>query len=153
MDDKQVGWGFVGLQAVLLLAVIFGPSGNDWGQPGWLRVITLIIQVLGFAVVVAGASGLGSSLTPTPVPVDAGSLKTGGLYGLMRHPIYTGVMLIVVGSVLGSGSIARAVIGVITIAFFNVKARWEEGKLVERYPECPAYASVVPRFIPNPTKL
>lgn len=153
MDDRQIGWGFVGLQVVLLLAVIFGPAGDDWGQPSWFRVITLIVRVLGFAVLVAGALGLGSSLTPTPVPIEAGSLKTGGLYGLMRHPIYTGVMLIVIGSVMGSSSFVRLVLGVATVVFFNVKARWEERKLIEHYPEYPAYAAVVPRFIPNPTKL
>ncbi len=152
MNDGQIGWGFVGVQIVLLLAVIFGPAGDDWSQPGWLRILTLAVRVIGFAILVAGALGLGSSLTPTPVPVDTGSLKTGGLYGLMRHPIYTGVMLIVIGSVMGSSSFIRAAFGAVTIVFFNVKARWEERKLIEHYPEYPAYASVVPRFIPNPTK-
>jgi len=150
MDDRQIGWLFVGIQIVLLAGVLFLPSSDDWGRPGWLSVIIWILRIVGVVLLIGGFFGLGSSLTPTPMPVDTGELKTGGLYGFVRHPIYTGVMLIVAASALLSGSYLRAALGVLLVGFFNVKARWEEVRLAQRYPEYAAYASVVPRFIPRP---
>lgn len=44
----------------------------------------------GAAVSAAGLSGLGKSLSPWSTPVMENELKTDGIFGLMRHPIYTG---------------------------------------------------------------
>jgi protein-S-isoprenylcysteine O-methyltransferase Ste14 len=149
MNESQKGWAFVGAQFVLLALVILLPTGDDWGRPGWLRGISLIINVAGLVLFVFGVKGLGRSLTATPVPLEGGRLQTAGLYGLMRHPIYTSVIVIIVGISIGSGSILRAAIAVATIVFFNVKARWEERRLAQRYPDYRSYASVVPRFVPR----
>jgi len=67
----------------------------------------------------------------------------------MRHPIYTGVLTIVAGIVLRSGSVIQALVGVATVAFFTVKAKWEEGQLRERYADYDSYAAEVPRFLPR----
>lgn len=149
MDDRRTGWAFVGVQVILLALVILLPGGDDWTRPGWLRAAALAMNICGFVLLVAGTLGLGRSLTPNPVPLADGRLQTGGLYAFVRHPIYTGVMAIVVGVCLGSGSIVRAILGVTTILFFNVKARWEESRLARHYPEYRAYAAVVPRFLPR----
>jgi len=93
---------------------------------------------------------LGAALTPTPVPTERGTLITGGLYTFVRHPIYTGVLIIVVGLVIRSGSLLTLLVGVATVWFFNAKAAWEEARLAERYPDYPAYAAVTPRFVPRP---
>ncbi len=150
MNDQQTGWLFVAVQILLLGGVLFLPGSDDWNNSGALELISWFLRVAGLIILVAGVFGLGASLTPTPVPVDTGELKTGGLYGLMRHPIYTGVILIVAASAITSGSFVRAFIAILTVVFFNIKARWEEVRLTRRYPEYPAYASVVPRFIPRP---
>ena len=92
---------------------------------------------------------LGRSLTPTPVPVNYGALKTGGLYRFVRHPIYTGVLAIVVGLTLRSGSWISLVVAAVTVVFFTVKARWEEGQLMERYSGYAVYAAQTPRYVPG----
>ena len=94
--------------------------------------------------------GLGSALTPSPVPNQAGELQTDGLYGLVRHPVYSGIILAVLGAALRSGSPLTVVLVVAMIAFFSFKARWEERRLVERYPSYAAYAARTPRLVPWP---
>ncbi len=149
MSESLKGWLWVGTQFVLLGLVILLPAGDDWSRPGWLRAIGLLINVSGLALFVLAVKGLGPSLTATPVPLERGQLQTGGLYAIVRHPIYTAVILIIAGISIGSGSIVRAAIGAATVVFFNAKARWEEQRLTQRYPEYRSYAAAVPRFVPR----
>ena len=150
MSDRFIGWTFVAIQVALLGALIFLPGSDDWPTPQWLRTMGTIVNVLGFALLIVGGLGLGSSLTPTPVPREAGQLTTGGLYRFVRHPIYTGVLMIVVALVVSSGSWVHLVIGVVTVVFFSVKARWEEQRLRLEYPDYDVYASSTGRFVPIP---
>jgi protein-S-isoprenylcysteine O-methyltransferase Ste14 len=148
MSDRTIGWAFVGVQIVLLGALILLPGGNDWATPRWLHQVGTVVNVAGLALVVVAGLGLGSALTPTPVPRQAGKLSTGGLYRIARHPIYSGVLLIVLALAVPSGSWVHAVIGAITFGFFVVKARWEERRLAVQYPDYAAYASKTARFFP-----
>ncbi len=149
MSERRIGWGFVALQIVLLVALVVLPSRSDWPVAGWLRAASTGAVVVGLAGIVLASIFLGRALTPTPVPNGAGTLTTTGLYAWVRHPIYTGVLLIVVGLVVGSGSLVTLAVGALTIVFFHVKARWEEQRLTEAYPDYPAYAARTPRFVPR----
>lgn len=44
----------------------------------------------GIGVCAAGLKGLGKSLSPWPAPIEDNELNTEGIYGMMRHPMYTG---------------------------------------------------------------
>jgi protein-S-isoprenylcysteine O-methyltransferase Ste14 len=147
-----VGWSWVALQAILLVLLVLLPRRSDWPTPSWLVTAGFGLIVVGLGVIAAAALGLGRSLTPTPVPVGYGKLTTTGLYRLVRHPIYSGVLAIVVGLGIRSGSVISGAVAVATVIFFNRKAAWEEARLAEHYPEYPAYAAVTPRFIPRPRR-
>lgn len=149
LNDRAVGWAFVGVQIVLLGALIFLPGGDDWPTPVWLHRVGTAVNVAGLVLVVVAALGLGTSLTPTPVPKGRARLTTGGLYRFVRHPIYTGVLMIVIGLVVTSGSWVHLAIGAVTIVFFTAKARWEEARLAIAYPGYADYAATTPRFFPG----
>lgn len=149
---SMIGWMFVGVQAVLLVTLVLLPTGDRWPTPAALIVFGGVLIGLGLVGVAIAALRLGPSLTPTPVPTEAGALVTGGLYRFVRHPIYTGVLLIVAGLIIRSGSLLTLIVGLVTIWFFNVKAQWEEAQLSERYPDYQTYAAVTPRFIPRLTR-
>ena len=104
----------------------------------------------GIGLVAVAALRLGPALTPTPVPNERGQLTTDGLYGLVRHPIYTGVLAAVAGVTIRSGNVLVLLVAAVTVAFFTVKARWEEDRLREHYPGYDAYAAATPRFVPRP---
>jgi len=150
MSDRVVGWTFVGVQAVLLVTLILLPGGDDFSVPGWLRALANIVFAAGCVIAVVAGVSLGRSLTATPVPSASGELRSDGLYRWSRHPIYAGVILIVVAIAVRSGSFAVVAVAVVTIGFFGVKARWEERRLAARYPAYPAYAARTARFMPHP---
>lgn len=148
MSNQVRGWLFVGIQVCLLLTIVLLPSADHWPTPTWLQALASVLFFAGVGLGIAAALGLGSSLTPTPVPTHRGVLKTGGLYRFMRHPIYTAVLLLVVAMTVRSGNLVTLIIGVGTMVFFNVKARWEEQRLRETYPDYRDYAATTPRFLP-----
>ena len=152
MSPRIIGWIFVAVQILLLGALILLPAGDDFDIPDWIDVAADVGFWIGIALAVLAAVALGRSLTATPLPNAAGSLRTDGLYRFVRHPIYTGVIVIVVSLSVRSGSWITVAVGVVTLLFFRVKVGWEEQRLRERYPDYDRYAAVTPRFVPRPRR-
>jgi len=150
VSRNLTGWTLVIVQALLLLGLLVLPGREDWPTPSWLHNFTSILVAAGVVIVIVAAVNLGWSLTPSPVPSSSGSLRTTGLFRFVRHPIYTGVLLIIVGLVTASGSLLSLGLGVVAIIFFVFKARWEEAMLSERFDAYQAFAQTTPRFIPRP---
>ncbi len=149
MQEKNAGALFVVAQVVLLVALALLPGGGDWPTPLWLRWTGLAIGSGGILLVLVAASKLGSTFTPTPVPLERGELATTGLYGLVRHPIYSGVLLAVLGLTLPSGSWTTLTVALLTFGFFCWKASWEEARLRAKFPGYGEYADRTPRFVPG----
>lgn len=149
MTQRTVGWWFVAAQAALLVALVVIPTANHWSRPTWLLIVSGVLTVGGLGIVVLASTHLGSALTPTPEPNASGSLRTEGLYAVVRHPIYSGVLVIVIGLVVRSGSSVTLVVGLVTVGFFNAKAGWEERRLAQRYDGYRDYAAATPRFVPR----
>lgn len=154
MSRQATGWVFVGVQFVLLivLAALSARPGDAWPTPAPLLTLSALCTLGGLVVIVVAALQLGRSLTATPVPNTRNELSDTGLYGMVRHPIYSGVLLVVVGLAIRSASWVTAAVAVVTIVFFSIKARWEEQQLAERHPEYLAYCERVPRFVPRPAR-
>lgn len=146
--DTVEAWAFVIVQAVLLVAILVLPTGDAWQTPAWLVRAAEILQWLGIAILVVAFVNLGRSLTPLPTPVPHGELRTGGLYRLVRHPIYTGVLALAIGAAIRSANVAIAGAAALLTLLFMAKARWEERRLAERYAGYAEYAASTPRFVP-----
>jgi protein-S-isoprenylcysteine O-methyltransferase Ste14 len=144
-----MGWAFVVGQVVLLVTLVVLPSGDTWPTGTAVRTIGQVLLIAGFAVMITASLRLGTGLTPTPVPSERGHLVTGGLYRYVRHPIYTGVILIVIGLTVRSGSVVTLAVAVVAVVFFDRKARWEEAQLSDRYDGYTEYAARTPRFVPG----
>jgi protein-S-isoprenylcysteine O-methyltransferase Ste14 len=149
MSERTIGWVFVAVQAVLLAALILLPRGDDFAVPGWARVAADVVFWIGIAFIVVAAIVLGRSLTATPMPLDRAELRTNGPYRWARHPIYSGVILVVIAISVRSGSAITVGIGAATLAFFVVKSSWEERRLTERFPGYADYAARTGRFFPG----
>ena len=91
---------------------------------------------------------LGSNLTPLPRPkVDAKFVRS-GLYRLVRHPIYFGVILLSVAwFLITQGELTLAYAGLIFL-FFDIKSRKEEQWLVTTFPEYSDYQKHVRKLLP-----
>ena len=150
MDRRVTGWLLVVAQVVLLVALVLTPPGTLWPTPPWLVGASWAVSMAGVAWALWAAVRLGDRLTPTPVPRDGGVLRTDGPYAHVRHPIYTGVLLIVVGLTLRTGSAVGLAVAVVTVGFFHAKAGFEERLLRDRVPGYDRYAAATPRFVPRP---
>ncbi|NOX29949.1 MAG: isoprenylcysteine carboxylmethyltransferase family protein [Actinobacteria bacterium] len=146
------GWLYVGVQGVLIVALVVLPSRDDWPTPDWLASVAGVLFFGGFVIMAVAALGLRLALTATPVPNGRGKLTTTGLYRYARHPIYTGVLAVVVAMTLRSSSFISLAVAAVAVLFFNQKARWEEARLAEHFDDYRAYADVTPRFVPRPWK-
>lgn len=72
-----------------------------------------------------------------------------GMYGRVRHPIYVGIFLILVGFTLLNPTLPVALASAVAIGFFILMARLEELDLMQRLPEYQGYMKEVPRFVPR----
>lgn len=152
MNDRAKGRAFVIAQAILIITLALVPSADHVAVPGWLLAVADVGFWVGCVVAVIAAAFLGRSLTATPVPNSRATLRTTGPYRFVRHPIYTGVVMIVLAMAIRSANVLGFGLGALTLAFFHWKSSWEEGRLTERFPEYPAYAAHMPRFVPRPRR-
>jgi protein-S-isoprenylcysteine O-methyltransferase Ste14 len=150
MRNARGEWYVVG-QGVLIGAVLLAPLISERGfhWSGARSAVGALVGLIGLSGVVLGALGLGErNLTPFPKPKDEGSLVEGGVFSVVRHPIYSGFSLAALGWSLMWSSIAAFVAAVVLFAFFDAKARREEAWLVEKFPGYEAYRSRVRKLIP-----
>jgi protein-S-isoprenylcysteine O-methyltransferase Ste14 len=136
-------------QSVLLCVVIAGGFvyRNQWQS----FVLALCGTGLLFVAAVCGLAGtvsLGRSLTPFPKPSTRTRLVQTGIYGLMRHPLYTAVFCGSVGWALVCRSWPALWAALALGPLFDAKARREERWLRQQFPEYASYAQQVRRFIP-----
>ena len=135
------GGGWVGLQvAIFALAGAAGLRGVPWPSSArfWLSIAAAAIVAAGAGMLLAGGAGLGRQLTPFPRPLPGGELRQDGIYRFARHPIYGGVVLLLLGWALLTSPLALAP-WLLGAAFFDLKRRREELWLQAHYPEYEEY--------------
>ena len=152
MNGRATGHAFVIAQATLIIALALVPNADHITVPGWLRTAADVGFWVGCIVAIIAAIFLGRSLTATPVPNRRATLRTTGPYRFVRHPIYSGVVMIVLAMAIRSTNILGFGLGAATVGFFHWKSSWEEARLTERFPEYRAYAARTPRFVPRPRR-
>lgn len=96
-----------------------------------------------------GFAGIRRYLTPLPYPVENNQLVQSGVYGLVRHPLYSSMIAAAAGWSIFSMSLTHILITSIILLFFNYKASREEVWLTERHPEYGDYAQRVGKFFPR----
>ena len=105
-------------------------------------------MLCGGSFVVASTFYLRRSLTPLPYPTPEGTLVQTGPYAIVRHPIYTGGLVLVLGWALLVRGWLTLLYVLAFAALMVVKIRREERWLSERYPDYESYAARVRRLVP-----
>jgi protein-S-isoprenylcysteine O-methyltransferase Ste14 len=143
------GFGSRGLAAVAVLVLIRGFRG------GALEVHSIVLGTIGAVLFLAGVGvaiwarlilgrNWGMPMTEKLEP----ELVTAGPYGLIRHPIYSGLLLAILGTSLVTNVIGLG-ITVILGAFFVYSATVEERNLTATFPQAyPEYRAHTKMLIP-----
>jgi len=149
--NRRIGWALVIAQVLLLILFVVLPKRRSlFAPPDLLDVLGIILMIAGLAVLLIALLSLGSALTPTPVPQDGAALRTGGIYSVVRHPVYVGILLAALGFTLAVGSLWQVILLVAMAVFFYAKAFWEDRLLAERHGVAWFdYADHVSGFIPR----
>jgi protein-S-isoprenylcysteine O-methyltransferase Ste14 len=136
-------------QGVLLCTVIAGGPiwRSQWDVAG-VSVCGVLLLLVGAVCGITGTISLGRNLTPFPKPGAGTRLVQTGIYGLMRHPLYTAVSSAALGWALVWRSWPALIAALLLLPLFNGKARREERWLKQQFPEYADYEQRVRRFIP-----
>ena len=135
---------FVLLFAVLALGFFFKRHWH-WEVGAVLGGVLLVLAgILGFL----GLATLRRNLTPFPRPRSGATLVQTGIYALIRHPLYSSLILVGFGWALIRQSGPALLVAVIQAVFLNAKATREEHWLRQRFPEYADYQKRVHRLIP-----
>ena len=150
------GEGWLAAQLGLILFVGNAPSLD--GPPAWTGTPAAITAVVGAAIVTIGVgiailAGLQLSgsraFTALPRPRDGAELVQTGLYGYVRHPIYSGIELAAIGWGLAWASPLALATAAALFVVLAMKAAREEAWLVARHPGYAAYRARTKRLVPG----
>ena len=90
-------------QAFLAVLVVFGPRTCE-GWTAWVQPYSEISAIAGVTLFLiggllfaAGVFKLGPNFTPVPFPKPEATLVETGPYGFVRHPMYSGAVLMASG--------------------------------------------------------
>ena len=146
------GEGWVAIQGVLLVLVAAAgwSLGPDWSGPARIVGVVFGIALIagGAVLAVRAVADLGRAMTPLPRPRDGAELVETGVYALVRHPIYGGLMLAAFGWAVAKASLVAVILAAALAAFLQLKSMREERWLDLRYPGYAAYRARTRRFIP-----
>lgn len=153
---SNLATGVVG--AALAWASLRIVSRSDWhsltvGAP-WVRVLGLAVLICSTAFTLWARATLGTMWSSSPVVKVEHELRTGGPYGVTRHPIYTGLLGMMLGTVLLVGFGHWLVMLPVGLAFVEIMIHMEEGLMLATFPEAyPRYRRQVPQLVPGLRRL
>lgn len=145
--------GFVGARVALVLVVVALIRGGVLGTRAVTRdralgLTGLVVVVLGLALAVWARLYLGRNWGMPMTQKRDPELITSGPYRSIRHPIYTGIILAMVGTAITTS--AYALIPVVVLGgYFVYSARMEERYLADQFPDSyPKYRRSTRMLIP-----
>jgi protein-S-isoprenylcysteine O-methyltransferase Ste14 len=133
--EPAIGWGFLGHR-------LTSPAG-------WVAWLGLAVTIGGCAFAIWARATLGSNWSSMVTVKQDHELILRGPYAVVRHPIYSGLLLALTGTVIAVGEI-RAFIGLgLAIIGFLLKSAAEEKFMREEFStEYARYSQRVRRLIP-----
>lgn len=130
------------LAQALLTAILLAPlgwSGWLWTQlvgGGWTRYwIAVALVVIGLVVCIWARRFLGGNWSGSVTVKEGHELVQSGPYRWIRHPIYTGILLMILGTGLASGRVHGLLAFPIALASLWLKSRFEERWMTREFGE------------------
>lgn len=133
---------FVQLSGVVLSCYPVGLVNR--GAPWWL-LLCLAGTVFGLWALLHNRVG---NFRVYPEPRAGAELITTGPYRLVRHPMYTALVVMMIGVAGYNGHALNAIGVALVIIAVATKAVREERFLAVSFPEYRGYAAATPRFVP-----
>ena len=144
--------GLIGVAVVCVGVAVVGRSHFDGLAVGamWVRVLGLAVLVASTVFTLWARFSLGTMWSMAPKVKGGHELRTHGPYAVTRHPIYTGLLGMMLGATLLSGIGQWIVLFPVGLILFEVKIRMEEHLMLATFPEAYLrYRRQVPQLVPG----
>ena len=117
----------------------------------WIEIPGLVLLVVSTGFTIWARLALGRMWSASPDMLrERHELRTDGPYAVTRHPIYTGLLGMLVGTVLVNGLGASILFLAIGAAVVATRIPIEERLMTKTFPEqYPRYRERVPRLVPG----
>lgn len=154
-ERKRSWFGTAVMPGVIIMAAIsFAAPKADWRSLTFyippVRILGLVILLAGTAFTIWARLMLGIMWSAAPAVKDRHELRTSGPYGITRHPIYTGLLGMLLGSALVAGGGRLIVVLPVFLMLVEIKIRIEERLMLGEFPdEYPRYRQQVPQLVPG----
>ncbi len=141
---------------LVILSLDHVKIGAVWGRMGFfapvssgvLEAIGVLLCWVGITLAISARYYLGRNWSNHPDMKEGHELVTSGPYRFLRHPIYTGMLAALLGTVFLAGWFWLIVFGVTTLVFVR-RIRIEEGYMLKLFPnEYPEYKKRTKALVP-----
>jgi protein-S-isoprenylcysteine O-methyltransferase Ste14 len=149
-------WWIPSVVLVWLVARELSGVSGRWVsvQWWWVHAVGLVLLVAGTVFTLWARGVLGTMWSSTAVVKDNHALRTDGPYAITRHPIYTGLLVMLLGTALVRGVGPWIVALVLAAVALEVKIHAEERLLTSAFgEEYERYRRQVPQLIPSLRRL
>ena len=131
--------GFFALVVVALQLAVLGqllPNAGPYAlnSSTWMGLVGFVCTALGIGLAIQARACLGRKGSTTASGGENPEVITTGPYALVRHPLYSGMLLAMLGSAIGQ-SIFWLLPLMVYGPYFIRDARREEELLIEQFPE------------------
>ena len=118
-------------------------------QTDAILIVAAILGIAGLGLCLWARSVLGRNWSGTVTLKENHELIVRGPYRLVRHPIYTGLMAMIIATAMQQAHVAGMLGAILVFASFWIKSSSEEEVMVKQFPDqYPAYRQRVKRIIP-----
>ncbi len=135
-----------------MLAYPLLPPPMNWvliPRPDWVRVIGAVVCVFGLYVTIWARRTLAGNWSSDVTFKHGHELVKAGPYRFVRHPIYTGLLVMCLGSAIEIGRL-RCWLSIVVVGIgFWIKLKQEESLMLRHFPdEYPGYQKQVKALVP-----
>ncbi len=143
MRGSWLSYGLVGVQFAALLGIAISgplvPSAALWGLVALLGVLLGVWAILAMRI---------PDVSVLPEVRQRAQLVTRGPYRVIRHPMYTSLLVFTFGLVMGAPTPLRWLLWVVLLVNLVIKLSYEERLLARHFPEYAAYQARTWRMVP-----
>ncbi len=147
-DVRSISIGYITLECLILILAPLEQSLMEVRVSVPEQIVGAALLILGLGIVLASFVALGRNFRVFAAPRRSGILITRGIYTRVRHPMYTGVVVLFAGYILLWGSLWSVPLWTAFAALYVLKAIKEEAILAERFPQYREYSSRTWKFVP-----
>lgn len=108
---------------------------------------------IGIYLFIRSRTDLGENYSPCYDAYLPNSITENGLYSLVRHPIYSSNIFLLIAIFIATGSLWIFINVLILSYFYNKSAHIEESELCRKYTDYKGYMNNTNRYIPSLRKL